>query len=112
MRWFRKSTSRITADTQLRVSEYLMNEYRERQASEDPETRREAGVIRKVASDFLMDINKPQAAIGVLKGLRKGLNRSIPEIKDANIRGQALSEVALMEIYLKELGVEPKDFET
>jgi len=64
--------------------------------------------IRQAATEFIIDVNKPQSAIRVLKGIRRGTQRGIPRL-DLVTAASAMTEVIFIEFMLKDLGV--TDFE-
>lgn len=107
MGWFTsraRPSVRITAQTQNGVCEYLLRESKERNKSTDPELKKSSERILFAANDFLIDINKPQAAIRVLKGMRLGIINALPTL-DAEDSAAAIGEKFLIETMLKDLGV-------
>lgn len=108
--WWKKFRPRVknTEETREIVVQYLLKEYRARLASPNPDSRQSAGMIQRAATDFLIDIDKTEAAIKVLKGLRKEARQVLPGL-DISAGANAFVTIGEIEIFLKKLGV--TDFE-
>ena len=110
MSWFSKQAPavKISEDAQLNVVGYLQKYYGEIEGIKDPSTTKVAEEIRQAFTKLLIDINRTQPAILILKKMRKVFELNVENlIKSGQVGdvGSDLAHKAHIEDLLGQLGV-------